>query len=446
MSIVLDKTRKPLPRKTVIAAAVGNFVEWYDAIVFAYAAAAIGNVFYGDASPAIQLVAAFSTFAVTYAVRPLGGIILGIIGDKIGRKKVLTFTILLMGAGTTAIGLLPGYDTIGILAPILLIVCRVIQGIGAGGELMSAVTFVMEHVPNDRRGFGVSLIQFGTGLAYPAAFVVSFALMQFGGSDWFNETGWRWLFLSSAPLALVALYIRSALPESPVFASVKETGENLRNPGKEVLKVHKVKMCAVLLFGAVFMGNSILFLAYVPTYLRGRTDISPATVSVITLVAFVLFAVSIPFRGVVLDRIGRHRSRLGFVTAFTVALIPSYWLISQSNTAAILAGMCTIAVLLGSLYPMYPLVAAEAMPPAVRTTGSNTAYNVGVAVIMGPIVVIALQLTEWFGPVAPAYYGAFLGVISIAAALIWRKRLEPDTSFLTNAKGAEISKVARAGL
>ncbi|MGO1699216.1 MAG: MFS transporter [Micrococcaceae bacterium] len=426
MSIARTQTnRLPLPRKTVTAGAIGNFVEWYDAIIFAYAAAAIGGVFYGGASPAVQLVAAFSTFAVTYLVRPLGGIILGIIGDRIGRKKILVFTIILMGAGTTCIGLLPGYDTLGVLAPILLILCRIVQGIGAGGELMAAVTYVMEHVPRERRGTGVSLIQFGTGIAYPAAFTFSFVLMQFGGDGWFNEVGWRWLFLSSAPLALVALYIRSSLTESPVFDSVKQEGQDHKNPGREALRVHKKRMLAILLFGLAFMGNSILFLAYVPTYLRGRSDVSFTDVSVITLIAFVLFAVSIPFWGLVLDKVNRHVSRIVLTAAFTIALIPCFWLFAQSSVVSIAVGMSILAILLGALYPMFPLVAAEAMPPAVRTTGSNTAYNIGVAVIMGPMVVIALQLAEWWGPVAPAFYGTILGVISIIAGVIWSKELDP---------------------
>lgn len=428
MTTVLTRANRPLPKKTIIAGALGNFVEWYDAIVFAYAAAAIGQIFYGNASTSVQLVASFSTFAVTYAVRPFSGIVLGIIADKIGRKNVLMFTVLLMGAATTTIGLLPGYDAIGILAPILLILCRVGQGIAAGGELMGAVTFVMEHVPAERRASGISLIQLGTGMAYPVAFAFSFALMNIGGGEWFNGSGWRWLFLSSAPLALVALYIRSLLTETPVFAALKESGEHTQRPGQEVLRVHKTKILALTLLGFVFMGNSILFLAYLPTYLRGR-EIDQNAVSVVIAATFLLFALCIPVWGLVLDRVKRHHFRVGSTAAYTLALIPSYLLITSNSIPAIAVGMSVLAVLLASLYAMFPLVAAEAMPPAVRTTGGNVAYNIGTAVIMGPVVLVAMQMVHWFGPVGPAFYGALLGVISVSAALIWRRHLDPDASF-----------------
>lgn len=428
MTATAVRPHRALPKKTIVAGALGNFVEWYDAIVFAYAATAIGHIFYGNASEAVQLVASFSTFAVTYAVRPFSGIALGIIADKIGRKNVLMFTVLLMGAATTTIGLLPGYDSIGIMAPILLILCRVAQGIAAGGELMGAVTFVMEHVPAERRGFGISLIQMGTGMAYPVAFAFSFALMNTGGNEWFNDSGWRWLFLSSAPLALVALYIRSLLTETPVFAAIKAAGEDARHPGKEILQVHKTKILAVTLLGFVFMGNCILFLAYLPTYLRGR-QLDQSSVSVVIAVTFLLFALCIPVWGMVIDRIKRHFSRLGSTLAYTCALIPCYLLITSDSIPAIALGMSVLAILLASLYAMFPLVAAEAMPPAVRATGGNMAYNIGTAVIMGPVVLVAIQLVQWFGPVAPAYYGTLLGLISVAAALIWRRHLEPDASF-----------------
>ena len=422
------KTNRALPRKTIIAGALGNFVEWYDAIVFAYAAAAIGHIFYGNASEPVQLVASFSTFAVTYVVRPFSGITLGIISDIIGRKNVLMFTVLLMGAATTTIGLLPGYDSIGIMAPILLILCRVAQGIAAGGELMGSVTFVMEHVPAERRGLGISLIQMGTGLAYPVAFAFSYLLMNAGGNGWFNDGGWRWLFLSSAPLALVALYIRSLLTETPVFSAIKETGESSRHPGKEILRVHKTKIVAVAVLGFVFSGNGILFLAYLPNYLRGR-QIDQNAVSAVIAATFLLLALCIPIWGMVIDRIKRRYSRLGSTLAYTCALIPSYLLITSNSIPAIALGMAVLAVLLAFLYAMFPLVAAEAMPPAVRGTGGNMAFNIGSALIMGPVVLIALQLVQWFGPVGPAYYGTFLGLMSVAAAVLGHRHLEPDSSF-----------------
>ncbi|MDV8071504.1 MFS transporter, partial [Rhodococcus sp. IEGM 1366] len=202
-------------RRVVISGAIGNFVEWYDLAIYAYATVAISKAFFPAGDSQFAIIATFFMFAVTYAVRPISGIFMGTLGDRLGRKKLLVFSILLMAAGTTTIGLIPDYATIGILAPILLFVCRAAQGVAAGGEFVGAATYVYEYAPPRRRGLLLGLIQMGTGLCYPAAAAVAFLLAQWFGDEAFIDGVWRVMFLLSAPLALVAVFIRMRLAESP---------------------------------------------------------------------------------------------------------------------------------------------------------------------------------------------------------------------------------------
>jgi MHS family proline/betaine transporter-like MFS transporter len=412
-----------IPRRVVSSAALGNFIEWYDLAIYAYAAAAIGKTFFAGASQSVQLIASFAVFAVTYLVRPLSGLVLGVLGDRIGRKRLLIFTIVIMGIATTAIGILPGYAEWGLGATLLLLLLRVCQGIGAGGEFMGAATFVIEHTPARRHGLAMGLIQFGTGMCYPAAFGVAFLLTSQGGAQWFTEGGWRMMFLISAPLTLVALYIRKSLDESPVFTELKKTNEIARHPVRELFRDHTRAVVAGVLFMSVFGTLGAQYLFYLPNLVRDRDELGSAT-SVIVVGGLLSFAVSIPLWGALVDRIPRRSARLVYTVGGTIVALPGYVMIHSSSAILVGMGFIAVGLLTGLCFPVIYLTLVELMPARIRFTGTALVDNLSKGLVLGTTAVVSLSLIELTGSVlAPAWYATAGGLVAIAACF-WLERIQ----------------------
>lgn len=413
-----------LPKKIIMAALLGNFVEWYDLAIYAYVAAAIGMTFFADAPPAVQLIAAFAAFALTYVARPLSGLVLGALGDRIGRKKVLVFTILTMGFATTAIGILPGYATWGVISTLLLLFLRILQGIGAGGEFMGAATFVAEHSPRERRGFAMGLIQLGTGLSYPAAFAIAFALIQIGGAEWFNAGGWRVLFLISAPLTLVALFIRKNLEETPVFVEMSKARTLASAPVREMLRSHWTIIVACFLFQVTFSIVATLFLFYLPGQILGRSEQLGSGAQITVAIGLVVFAFSIPAWGYMVDRITRHTARLSLTVSAVVLMVPCMIAIESSNVGGVLVGYVVMGLLAGFAYPVTYVNLVEAVPARVRFTGTALIDNLSKAILIGTTPLVALGLIELAGTrVAPGWYAALMSLLAVGATF-WLRRMD----------------------
>jgi MHS family proline/betaine transporter-like MFS transporter len=414
-----------LPRRTVVSALLGNFIEWYDLAIYAYAAAAIGATFFADAPTNIQLIASFSAFALSYLVRPVSGLVLGVLGDRIGRKRILVFTILIMGAATTAIGLLPGYAHWGVVAPLVLLLLRVLQGIGAAGEFMGAATFVVEHSPVRRRGFAIGLIQLGTGLSYPFAFLIAFALIQYGGTDWYNDGGWRIMFLISAPLTLVALYIRSSLEETPVFVEMKKAQAMATAPVRETLRHHGRVIVACFLFMMCFSSSGAVFLFYLPNRLSEASG-PGGTGRVVAVLGLLLFALSIPVWGHLVDRISRHAVRL-FLSAATMLLaVPCMVAVESGAVPLVAAGYAVQGLLCGLCFSIVYVTLVEQVPARVRFTGTALIDNLSKALVTGTTVLVSLSLIELTGSdIAPGWYVAAMSVPSVFAAF-WLRRMDSE--------------------
>ena len=225
-------------RKVIAASAIGNFVEWFDFAVYGFLAVTIASLFFPPGNPTLALLQTFAVFAVSFALRPLGGIVFGILGDRIGRKRVLSITVLLMAGATTLIGLLPTYASIGLVAPLLLALARCLQGFSAGGEYAGACAFLMEHAPTEQKARYGSFVPVSTFAAFACA-----AGLVFGMGFWLDEAqmqawGWRLPFLIAAPLGLVGLYMRLRLDESPAFQALAAQAHPEHSPLRETLREH----------------------------------------------------------------------------------------------------------------------------------------------------------------------------------------------------------------
>ncbi|MQA86148.1 MAG: MFS transporter [Streptosporangiales bacterium] len=414
--------RRGLLRASV-GASVGNVVEWFDYATYGYLAATIGVVFFPFENSTLSLLSSFATFGVAFFMRPLGGLLFGQLGDRIGRRGTLATAVLLMSTATFLIGFIPGYRTIGLWAPILLVAARLVQGFSAGGEFGGAGTFLAEHAPDRRRGFVVSWVVSsalaGFLLGLGIVLVLTSALSEAAMTSW----GWRIPFLVAGPLGLIALYIRLRLEESPEFRNLEAAGEVAQAPVRESFTRTWKTMVQVI--GLVVIHNASLYiiLTYMLTYMTDQLKLSQTAASVSTLVALAVSVGTIPLFGALSDRVGRKP----LMTSACVAFV----LLSYPLLAAMGAGSYLVTVLaqaaLGAVMAAYvgPGIAAytELFPTRVRYTGFSVSYNVSVAIFGGGAPFFAVLLVSVTGnTLSPAFYVMGAAVLSLAALATTREK------------------------
>ena len=389
-------------RRAIGASAMGNMTEWFDYGVYAYATTYITAEFFPD-----NTAATLSVFAVSFVFRPLGGVILGPLGDKLGRKAVLATTILLMAGATFCIGLLPNYDSIGVLAPTLLILLRVVQGFSAGGEYGGAATFMAEYSPDRRRGFFGSFLEFGTlagfTLGASAVLITSTIVGEQAMTDW----GWRIPFLIAAPLGLVGLYLRSKLEDTPVFQELesKHEGEkSLKQEFKDLFRDYKRPLLALAALVVALNVCNYTLLAYTPTYLQEQLGMAETPALLVVIIGQVAMMGVISLAGRLSDRFGRKPMWWVSLVGLFVVAIPMYMLMAVNFGLALLAFavMGVLYVLqLGTISATFPAM----FPTHVRFAGFAIAYNVSTAMFGGTALYANEALIEATGSsMVPAYY------------------------------------------
>ncbi|MFE4082413.1 MFS transporter [Paenarthrobacter sp. YIM B13468] len=412
-------------RRAVAGTVVGNIIEWYEFGVFAYLITVMGPVFLPQADPTVQALYLYGTFAVTFVARPLGGVFFGWLGDRIGRRKVLTFTLLLMSVSTFATGLLPGYADVGLWAPALLVFLKLLQGFSASGEYTGGATFLSEYAPDKRRGFYVGFMGSSyLGFAFGAGLV---ALLQLGfGQDAMQSFGWRIPFLVAGPLAAIALYFRYRIEESPTFSAVlkeraeesRRTGELATNPGIiQVIRTHGRFILPVM--GVAAAGNVIAYTmtSFTPTYLNQTLGFQGSLGTLVIFPLFVLAAFATQFFASLSDKIGRKRILFTGAILGIVLPVPAFMMMGSGQIWGAQLGTLFIMVCATLFSSSYASSLPEQFPTPSRSSALGLAYNVGNAAFGGtaPLVVAAL-IGVTGNKMVPAYYlmgAALLGLVSV---------------------------------
>lgn len=417
---VIDKRARA---KVVIASMFGTMLEWFDFYLYAQASALIFNhLFFPQLDPLTGTLAAFGSYAVGFLVRPFGGIFFGRLGDRIGRKKVLVATLILMGSGTFAIGLLPTYAVIGVFAPVLLTLCRAVQGFAAGAEAVGAVTLTVEHAPRGKRGFFAALPNAGVSLGILCASGV-FALAQLITGPGFDSWGWRLPFLFSGVVVLVGLYVRFRITESPVFEQLRANNETSRAPIRELWKYAKRPL--FIAFGVRMGENSSAYifqtwiLAYGVTIGYDSGDTLRAL-----LIALAVSLVTIPLWGFVSDFIGRKAVYLIGAVGLAVFTFPIFGLINTLNPGLfVLAMLFAISVFYEAMYASQAALLVDLFPARLRFTGialareTSAVVSGGIAPFIATALLIAFHNQSW--PVA--LYVVLMCTITVITLLLYRE-------------------------
>jgi MFS transporter, MHS family, proline/betaine transporter len=402
-------------RRVVTAGVVGQLVEYYDYGLYALLAVYIGRAFFPEASDGAQLLAAFAIFGVGFLARPLGGAILGPMGDRVGRRAVLIRSLVIMTGCTVLVGLTPGADVIGLAAPIIVVLLRLGQAFSAGGEFISAATFVNEHAPMGRRGLYSCLLQAGSASAFLLGTLVVFLTEAAAGPDAMESWAWRIPFLLSLPIGIVGLYVRLRLEESPVFEHLKETGGLTKTPLRDSMRGsnRKVFFQTIGLSAFLFV-STYTFLAYLPSLLRAD-GYSSGQVVLLTVIANSANVIFFPLVGLLSERTGRKQICMAGAVFMIVMSWPLLTVLGMGSLP--LAIVCVIVMAFGVSLVVGPPAAmfVEFIPAAVRMSTFGLAYNLGAAIFGGTAVYVAGFLRETTGsPASPAYYLIAASVISLA--------------------------------
>lgn len=417
-----EAEQKSLLRRAVGAAAIGNCTEWYDFGVYAYVAAYVGHQFFPGPW---ETVSAFGVFAISFLFRPLGSLFFGPLGDRIGRQKVLAVTILLMSGSTFVIGLLPTYGAIGIFAPMLLLLCRLLQGFSTGGEYGGAATYIAEYAPDRKRGFWGSWLEFGTLVGFGLGALVPTILILTLDSTSMETWGWRIPFLIAGPLGGVGLYLRSRLEDTPAFKQLENTHQVAKSPLRDLVREWWRQL--LILMGIVILINvaNYTILTYMETYLSDTLSVPDGQehqvlVPLLLTVAFMM-AIITPI-GALSDRIGRKPLFISAAICFLVLPVPAFWLIGQGTVLTTILGLALLAI--GHVQLIGPLAATlpAMFPTKVRYAAFSVGYNISTAVFGGtaPLVNDAV-VTNTGNSYFPAFYLMGAALVALVPILLMKE-------------------------
>lgn len=403
-------------RRVLGSAAIGQFVEWYDFVVYAYSAAIIAKLFFPNTDPAAALLSTFAVYAVGFIMRPLGGFVFGSLGDRIGRRQVLSLVILMMGGATVAIGLLPTYAQIGILAPILLVVCRLIQGLSAAGETVGSNSFVAEHAPAEKRGLYVAFTYSFANIPPIVAALFVLLLTNILSGDDYASWGWRIPFLIGGPLALVGLYIRNKVDESPAFKATQAAKRVASTPLRDAVQSQKQQMAfsfALAAFSSLgFYTLSGYFVSYLTTTVGLDSNSALISNSIALFVAFLVMILG----GRLSDAFGRKPLLLAGVIINALVCIPAYLLASQGSLLSAVLGQSLLAFGCGLFWGPVGIALLELFPTRTRFSASAVSYNMAYTIFGGTAPFVGVWLVLQTGSkIAPAVY---MAVISVAVLLV----------------------------
>ncbi|MDN7907896.1 glycine betaine/L-proline transporter ProP [Burkholderia diffusa] len=441
-------------KRAVGAMAFGNAMEWFDFGVYSYIAVTLGKVFFPSSSPSAQLLATFGTFAAAFLVRPLGGMVFGPLGDRIGRQRVLAATMIMMAVGTFAIGLIPSYASIGIMAPILLLVARLVQGFSTGGEYGGAATFIAEFSTDKRRGFMGSFLEFGTLIGYTLGAATVAILTATLSQEALLSWGWRVPFFIAGPLGLVGLYIRIKLEETPAFKKEAEAREaDERSRPKQSFGTLLIEQWKPLLqcVGLVLIFNvtDYMALSYLPNYLSATLHFNETHGLFMVLLVMVLMMPMTLYAGHLSDRLGRKPVMMFGCVGLLVLSVPALLLIRSGGMLSVFGGMLIYGTLLSTFTGVMPSALPALFPTRIRYGALAIGFNVSVSLFGGTTPLVTAWLVDRTGDLMmPAYYlmgASFIGIVSVLALRETARRPLPGSAPCV-ASRAEAQDLIRRGV
>jgi MHS family proline/betaine transporter-like MFS transporter len=408
--------------KVLAAASIGNALEWYDILVYGYFAVTISKLFFPTADPTTALLLAFGTFGVSYLVRPLGALVLGAYADRAGRRAAMLVSIVIMTVGTGLMAIMPTYSTVGIVAPIAVLIARLLQGFAVAGEFGSATAFLVEHT-TDRKGFFASFQWFGQGLAAVLASFFGVVLFTWLTTEQLDSWGWRLPFFFGLLIGPIGLYIRKHVGETPEF---REQGP-AKAPVRQMFAEHwdRLLMC----IGIVILSTSSNYIIlYMPTYAIKQLHLPQSLGFTATLLGGILLTFGAPFFGHLSDRVGRVRLMVIVSLLFAVSAYPAFvLLVANPSLAGIVAIVCWLSLLKAAYSGTLPSLMAELFPISTRSTGIALSYNISVPIFGGFAPFIAAWLVAETGsPLAPSFYLIATSVLSLIVLVIIHMRVKTN--------------------
>ncbi|UPG68156.1 MFS transporter [Gordonia hongkongensis] len=410
-------------RRAVVAAGIGTVVEYYDLTVYAYLAVVVSPLFFPSDDPTASLLSSLAVFASAYLMRPIGGIFFGRLGDRFGRKRALLVSVILMGVGTTLMALLPTYAAVGVLAPILLVIARLLQGFSAGGELGGALTYVYEIVGPKRRGLGGSIVALGSNSGFALAAIVVATTSALTSEAQMDSWGWRIPFVAGLPLLVLCLWLRTRIEDSPEFTKTAERRELPKAPLRELLRSQPAQVLQVLGLGIAQNATGYMVLTYIGIHLVREGGYSQTAVTWTAAGVIVFIASCMPLAGTLVDRFGSRPVLIaGLLTAATLAypamaLMTGHGLAVAAIAFAVFA-LCTPLIQVATA-PLFPSL----FDTKVRLTGVALGFNLSTVLAGGTAAYIATWLIDRTGnSLSPAYFLIGSSAIGLLTLMTIRRK------------------------
>lgn len=409
-------------RRTLMAGAIGNVLEWYDFALYGYFAPVFAAAFFPSDDTTTSLLSAFGVFAIGFLARPLGALLFGYIGDTAGRREALAWSIILMAIPTVIVGLLPTYATIGIAAPLALTLCRFLQGLSIGGEFTGSGTFLVEHAAPSQRGSIGSWVGFSAQVGALLGSGVGALVTSNFTTEALHHWGWRIPFLLGSLIAVAGWYLRTRIPESPAFEQVRQARALSSAPIRAVFTHHRLAVAKVI--GLVWLhgvGFYLLFV-YLTTYLSTVTTVPLAAVLTMNTACMLLLAVLIPLMGRLSDTVGQKPLLLVGAAGLALTAYPSFIWLTSDDMGLIWTAYVWLTVLMSCYLGPFFAVVVELFPTAQRYTGLSTGYNIAAALFGGTAPLTATLLIQWTGNIfSPSLYLSLCALISLSVVLTLRE-------------------------